>query len=153
MRLTKDQREQVRLKFGGVCAYCGEPLGQRWHADHFEAVQRKLQRNPETGRLSCSRSEAWAPQNDTIANLMPACPPCNIDKHTLSIEGWRRKLQAACEVLSRNNPTYRHAVRFGLVVESGATVVFYFETVARLSPRSLGAACALQPEQQERAAP
>ena len=30
-------------------------------------------------------------------------------------------------VLARNHATYRHAVRFGLVQETGAVVVFHFE--------------------------
>jgi hypothetical protein len=142
VRLTKPQREALGAMFGGLCAYCGQPLGARWHADHVEAVQRKLVRDEETGRLSCSWSESWKPENDTLANRMPACPPCNIDKHTLSLEGWRRKLQDACNVLARNQPTYRHAMRFGLVVETGASVTFHFERVAAARMGRDGAASA-----------
>ena len=40
MKLTKAQREQVRLKFGGKCAYCGCDLPERWHADHIEPIGR-----------------------------------------------------------------------------------------------------------------
>lgn len=72
--------------------------------------------------------EIYRPENDKVENLMPACPPCNIDKHSFSMEEWRRKLQDATNVLSRNSPTYRHAKRFGLVKETGANVVFYFES-------------------------
>jgi hypothetical protein len=35
-------RALLREKFGGRCAYCGEPLGERWHADHVEPVIRDL---------------------------------------------------------------------------------------------------------------
>lgn len=127
MRLTKEQREVVRGRFNGRCAYCGEPLSERWHADHFIAVRRDFEfinggtRN--TGKL-------LNPENDRIENMMPACPPCNLDKHSMPLEAWRRKLQRSCEVLQRNNPTYRHATRFGLVRETSEPIVFYFERVA-----------------------
>lgn len=127
MKLTRAQREQLRTKFGGRCAYCGEPLGERWHADHLLPVERKLEFDAENGRIR-STKEMWRPQNDTLDNMMPACPPCNIDKHSMSLEGWRRKLQGAANVLTRNNPTYRHAKRFGLVKETGATIQFHFES-------------------------
>ena len=83
------------LEFGGRRAYCGQELGHRWHADHFEPVQRQS--------------------------------ACNIDKSALSLEEWREKLQRSTDVLARNSPTYRHAVRFGLVQETNARVMFYFE--------------------------
>lgn len=112
--------------FGGRCAYCGTPLGNRWHADHVEHVERKM--SWVDGRFVCTQ-EVHRPERDTIENMMPACPPCNIDKHNLTLDEWRRKLQNACDVLARNQPTYRHAVRFGLVQETGARVVFYFERI------------------------
>lgn len=125
MRLSKADREKVRLRFNGLCAYCGRPLGERWHVDHFEPVERKLKFVQDKGLVQTG--ELWRPGNDRMDNLMPSCPPCNIDKHSMSLENWRRKLQDACGVLERNQPTYRHAVRFGLVVETGARVTFYFE--------------------------
>ena len=120
--MTKLQREQVRAKFGGRCAYCGHPLGQRWHVDHLDPV--------------CRRS--WLgdgcmerPGNDTLANMMPACVPCNLDKHARSLEDWRGKLGRSAAVLARNSTTYRHATRFGLVVDTGAAVVFHFERMRK----------------------
>lgn len=131
MRLTKQQRDSLRLKFDGCCAYCGEPLGERWHADHIEAVERKLEfvRTDRSTRLRTT-GEVHRPERDCIENLNPACAPCNIDKHAMSLESWRKKLQDSVGVLTRNQPTYRHALRFGLVQETGAVVVFHFERVA-----------------------
>ncbi len=128
MRLSKQQRETLRGMFGGLCAYCGKPLGDRWHADHVEHVERKLARI--NGRV-VSTQELHRPERDTIDNLMPACAPCNIDKHTHTLEGWRQKLKDACGVLARNQPTYRHALRFGLVQETGARIVFHFERIGQ----------------------
>jgi hypothetical protein len=41
MKLSPAQREEVRMMFGGFCAYCGCALPQKgWHADHVESVKR-----------------------------------------------------------------------------------------------------------------
>ncbi|EBU8924256.1 HNH endonuclease [Salmonella enterica subsp. enterica serovar Brandenburg] len=43
MALTRKQRERLRMKFGGRCAYCGCVLPEKgWHADHVQAVLRML---------------------------------------------------------------------------------------------------------------
>lgn len=44
MKLTKKQRCELHAKFAGHCAYCGVLLGDRWHADHMEAVWREPER-------------------------------------------------------------------------------------------------------------
>lgn len=131
MRLSTSQRAVLRDKFGGLCAYCGQPLGDRWHADHIEAVERKLEfvRDGRRSRLRTT-GEVHRPERDTVENLNPACAPCNIDKHAMSLEAWRQKLQRSIEVLTRNQPTYRHARRFGLVLETEAPIVFWFEKYA-----------------------
>lgn len=116
MRLSREQRKAVYAMFGGRCAYCGADLGERWHADHLAPIFRDWDSPP-------ARAGA-----DELENLVPACAPCNIDKSTFSIAEWRAKLERSTAVLARNQPTYRHAKRFGLVQETGARVVFYFET-------------------------
>lgn len=119
MKLTKAQRATLREKYGGRCAYCGHELGERWHADHVEPVVRndwlKVPRGPDY------------PERDTLANMNPACPPCNIDKHSLSLESWRVMIQRSNEVLARDVSTFRRAVRYGLIALSTAPVQFYFE--------------------------
>lgn len=126
IKLTKSQRAALRQKFSGRCAYCGQELGPRWHADHFEPVQRQSAWDNKKKKLVAT-GECGAAEHDNLENLMPACPACNIDKSVLSLEEWREKLQRATDVLTRNSPTYRHAVRFGLVQETNAKVMFYFE--------------------------
>jgi hypothetical protein len=135
MKLSKSQRAALRNKFGGLCAYCGAPLGDRWHADHIEPVERKLEfvREGYSTRMRAT-GDVHRPERDCFENLNPACAPCNIDKHAMSLEGWRQKLQNAPGVLSRNQPTYRHAIRFGLVQETGSTIAFYFERAPTPSP-------------------
>ena len=128
LRLTKAQRAALREKFGGLCAYCGQPLGDRWHADHIESVQRKLEY--VRGKGFVPTGEMYRPEHDHIDNLAPACAPCNIDKHAMSLEDWREKLARTLEVFQRNYPTYRHALRFGMLEERPKPVVFHFEQFA-----------------------
>lgn len=128
MKLTKAQRATLRAMFGGRCAYCGVELGDLWHADHFEPCERKLTYSRARQRL-VPTGEFHKPESNRIENMMPACPPCNIDKHAMPLEGWREKLARTLEVLKRNNPTYRHALRFGMLEEKPAPIVFYFERV------------------------
>jgi len=125
MPLTKSEREIVRMKYGGKCAYCGDPLPKNWHADHLEPIQRR--KEYIRGKGLVSTGDCDHPQRDTIDNMMPACPPCNLDKHSFDLEYWRRKLQDACGVLARNNSTYRFALKYGLVQETEKTIQFYFE--------------------------
>ena len=125
MKLSKQERESVRMKFGGRCAYCGDLLGERWHCDHVEPVQRNHRYVLGKGFVA-DGTMIW-PERNKLENLFPACPACNIDKHSFDLEYWRTKLQRACDVLMRNNSTYRFALRYGLVTETGAKIEFYFE--------------------------
>lgn len=121
MALTKSQRAALRMKFGGRCAYCGGELDERWHADHIEAIDRQWWK---------PGSPATKPQLDVLENLNPACPPCNIDKHSMTLEAWRQLMQRSNEVLMRDVPTFRRAVRYGLVSLNSEPIVFYFERLA-----------------------
>lgn len=131
MKLTKDERETVGAMFGGRCAYCGDPLPDRWHADHVEPVLRDM--HYVFGKGWVPNGKVLAPENHRLSNIMPSCPPCNIDKHRMSLEEWRKKLADGCNVLRRHNPTYRHSLRFGLVSETGSSITFYFELDANKS--------------------
>ena len=126
-RLTKVQREQVRQMFAGRCAYCGAELAERWHADHFEPVRRDTKIVQTDRGYRRKSGPPTRPEFDVVGNFMPSCAPCNIDKHAMNLEEWRKKLSRTLDVLNRNYPTYRHARRFGLVAETAAPIVFYFE--------------------------
>ncbi|HGY9618262.1 TPA: HNH endonuclease [Pseudomonas putida] len=118
MRLKKAEREQVRMKYGGRCAYCGNDLGERWHADHFAPVI----------RLPDDRV-AEQLKNHHLANMMPACVPCNLSKARMHLEDWRRWLAGHVNSLNQYHPIYRLAKAYGLIAETGAEVVFHFEKV------------------------
>lgn len=127
MKLTKSQRAALREKFGGRCAYCGQPLGNKWHADHIEPIVRNYLY--QRAGFSIPLRGPDYPHRDTLENMNPACPPCNIDKHSMSLEDWRGIIARSNEVLSRDVSTFRRAVRYGLVTLQPKPVVFYFETL------------------------
>lgn len=126
-RLTKAQRAELRAKFGGRCAYCGCELGERFHADHFEPVERKLKNIAGKGLVATG--EAHRPHNDRLDNFMPSCAPCNISKHMLSLEDWRAWLAGHVRSLNAHHNIYRLVKAYGLVVETDKPVTFYFERV------------------------
>ena len=133
-KLTKAQREQVRQMFGGRCAYCGDPLPDRWHADHMEPVVRALlTKRTADGQYKLVSGDPHYPERDTLDNYMPSCAPCNISKSSMTIEVWRRWLSGHVKSLNAYTPTYRIAKRYGLIQETGAPVVFYFERIERAS--------------------
>lgn len=134
MKLSKAQREHIRLMFDGKCAYCGQALGKTWHADHIKPVERELSytttqadngtyqlRIEQTGKLRQA-------QNDCLNNYFPACVPCNLHKSNMSLAQWRSSLEKKTEELRRDSSAYRHALRFGLITENHIQVQFYFET-------------------------
>lgn len=123
--LSKIERARIRARFDGRCAYCGSILGDRWHVDHVEACRRESHWVVGRGLVRSGLIEN--PEAARLDNLFPSCAPCNLDKATFTIEQWRTKLNGACGVLQRNHPVYRHAVRFGLVIETQQPVQFYFE--------------------------
>lgn len=109
-------RELVRNKFGGKCAYCGTELGKRWHVDHLKPVRRCLTTGKPTN-----------PENENFENLMPACISCNLDKGSIPLEDWRWLIGNKIKVLNRDIKAYSFAKRYGLVEETGKEVVFYYE--------------------------
>ena len=134
MTLTKAQREQLKNKFGGHCAYCGCDLGDKWHADHIEAVKRDI---IHVGGGKLVSGEMTRPHLDTIENMNPACVPCNLNKSSMSIEGWRGVLGGYRKALIRDSHTFRHSLRFGLVAFTDKPVMFFFETYQQGTPEAI----------------
>ena len=108
-------REKIRNRFGGRCAYCGKYLGERWHADHVAPIYRGWADKPRHAGV------------DDEENLFPACPRCNLRKMTLSVEDFRKEIAAQVDRLRRDSPAFRLAEDFGLIMATGNRVQFYFE--------------------------
>lgn len=117
--MTKKQERKILYnKYGGKCAYCGEKLPDRWHADHIDPVVR----NVLTGVKS-------KPELDVLKNKNPACPSCNIMKHSYDIETFRFIISQFVNSLNQYSNQYKFAKKFGLVSENEQKVEFYFEKV------------------------
>lgn len=134
MNLTKKQREEVRMMFGGKCAYCGSDLPEKgWHADHVKNIERKLEwtYNKDGHRQLRSTNECHKPENDTIENLFPSCAPCNIFKSSMDLEWFRTTIETQLDKAYKYSSNYRIAKRFGLVEEKPRPIFFYFETYTK----------------------
>lgn len=135
MKLSKKQREELRMKFGGRCAYCGCELPEKgWHADHVEAALRKWnfgERKQNGTRAIVYTGEHWKPENDVVENLFPACAPCNLFKATFSVEMFREQIAEQAERARQYSVNFRTAERFGQVQITPSPIVFWFEKYQR----------------------
>lgn len=131
MNLNKKQRSELKLKYDGHCAYCGIELGDKWHADHIEAVKRDfdMKKCEKTGcMIPVSNGVLLRPHNDTLENMNPSCVPCNINKSSMPLESWRKSIEHYRDVqLLRDSTHARHLHRFGLLDIKQGPVLFYFE--------------------------
>lgn len=124
------------MKFGGRCAYCGCELPEKgWHADHVEAVHRKLEIDEEArakGRWKLKQTgESFRPENDTLENMFPACAPCNLFKSVFDLEEFRRQIAFQVGRALKASVNFRMAERFGQVQITQSPIVFWFEKYQR----------------------
>lgn len=156
--MNKKQREAIFNKFNGHCAYCGEPLSKGWHVDELLPCRRKYKYadahfkdkdgNKVTMHEGTKLSEEELqhrglryverklvadgyehPERLTIENQVPACPSCNINKHSMDLEEFRKLIEGFVTSLNRDSVQYKVAKRYGLVKENLSPVVFYFERI------------------------
>ena len=134
MKLNPAQREEVRMMFGGFCAYCGIILDGKWHVDHVESVRRETVFVPgEVTKMGYSKTRAtgkmFAAHNDCRENLFPACVKCNILKSDANVEGFRRILKHFAHTIPtiRTYSHVHHLMRFGKLTIDQTPVVFWFE--------------------------
>lgn len=125
---SKRQRDELRAKFGGRCAYCGSEL-DKMHADHLEPCIR-ITRDPWGKPLPAAECRMVKPERNTIANMMPACAPCNLHKGGYDLEGWRDIIQRSAAIIRKQTSTFKAGERFGVITVSERPVRFYFETLA-----------------------
>jgi hypothetical protein len=145
----KQQRDLIFNKYNGLCAYCGTELQKGWHVDELELVRRNRKWIPPqfvhkvTGLPRDKKSEItddyewkegkWVadgcmhPERFNLDNQMPACASCNINKHSLGLEEFRKLIQGFMKHLNELNTQYKIAKRYGLVTETIKPVVFFFE--------------------------
>lgn len=139
----KEQRLFIYNKFGGRCAYCGEELNGKFHVDEIEPCRRKqkwVRPMWTNGPPESEDSETqlvpgrWVddgyehPDRLNVDNQYPACPSCNINKHSGSVEDFRALITGFKKHLNEVSTQYKIYKRYGMVQEVDKPVVFYFET-------------------------
>lgn len=155
--MNKRERQLIFDKTGGKCAYCGEVLGKSWHADHIVPIRRDYEwtkghwRHVGTGQaLPMSESNKMSedelidyrwyasklvpngcihPSRDHAGNCLPSCASCNINKHAMSIDEFRKAIYQYVESLNKRFVQYKIAKKYGLIAETPKPIVFYFETL------------------------
>lgn len=131
MAISKKQREILREKFGGKCAYCGEELPAKgWHADHANPVMR-IPEVDEAARLEGKFKLKYSgrmhcPENDTLENMMPACSYCNINKSSLDIEGFRKYIATRVNMVMKTTAG-KMASKYNQLTIHPTEIVFHFE--------------------------
>jgi hypothetical protein len=125
---SKKQREALRAKFDGRCAYCGEVL-TKMQADHLEPLTR-VHTDPWGRPLPSADRKVMNPSANFVSNMMPACAPCNLHKGGYYLDQWRDVLSRSAAILAREKSIFRAALRFGIVTVDPAPVTFYFERQA-----------------------
>ena len=75
-------RELVRNKFGGLCAYTGKPLGEDWQVDHVHPVSGWRWAQATVHKDECHH----------IDNLFPAIKIINHYKRSHTLESFRRSM-------------------------------------------------------------
>ena len=126
-RGSKRQRDALRQKFAGKCAYCGGDLGKNMHADHVEPV-RRIVTDAWSRPLPLEERHLLRPERNRVGNMMPACAPCNLHKGGYSLEAWRAYLQRSAEIVRKQTSTFRAGERFGIISVREKPIIFYFET-------------------------
>lgn len=130
MYISKKDREIIKNKFGGKCAYCGCELQKGWHVDEIEPVRRNHIWNREKRRYEIDKKKPMKhPERLHIDNQNPSCASCNINKHSESLENFRKSIKGYMKHLNEKSTQYKIAKRYGLITETDIEVKFYFETI------------------------
>ena len=136
MANSQKVRDEVFAKYNGRCAYCGNPLQKGWHVDEILPVIRynKYVEDAQGKRIWDDVHNKYKtiqiityPERFNVANQIPACASCNINKHQGSIEDFRKAITGFMKHLNEVSVQYKFAKRYGLVTETGNKVKFYFE--------------------------
>lgn len=132
--ISKKQREEIRQKFDGLCAYSGTPLEDDWQVDHVKPIIR----NWWDGTCNFEK-------HDTIENMVPCQKIINHYKGSLSLEEFRNwylgGLHKRLEKLPKNPRTEKGQKRkdyllkvaeyFGITPTRPFDGIFYFESVGK----------------------
>lgn len=120
-------RKVIHQKYGGRCAYCGEEITlKQMQVDH---IIPKRNYSEQHGCLIVNAKKFEEYGLNDMRNLNPSCRPCNNWKSAMTLEDFRSEIAEQVNRLRRYSNQFRLAERFGLVRETGAQVLFWFERI------------------------
>ena len=126
--MKQSERKTIYDKYDGRCAYCGCELTKGWHVDHINPIVRDSRWNKEKRRFE-QTGTCRKPENETFDNYNPACPSCNIQKNSFTVEQFRANIKQFVNSLNQYSTQYKFAKKYGLIEETNIDVKFYFETL------------------------
>lgn len=127
MALTKKEtyeltKEMLHAKYDGKCALCGCDLPDKWQIWHIEP-----------NKTIVTKNKVFI-GNDSYDNKLPACASCNSTRvHKCpygTIEDFRATLYGEYNFMRGGMmyaSIYQKMLRYGLIEETGASIVFHFE--------------------------
>lgn len=131
MYVSKKDREVIRLKFNGKCAYSGTDLESDWQIDHADPVVRNWW-----------TKTAVFENNHNLDNMFPTQKQINHYKHSYHIESFRGLLNTLHIRLKKvpENPYTEKGIKkkayilklaayFGITKDNPFSGKFYFETL------------------------
>lgn len=133
MYISKKNKEIIKQKFGGKCAYTGTELKDDWQVDHVEPLIRKRWDNT-----------AMNEKAHNIENMFPVQKIVNHYKGSLDLETFRTwYLGGLHERLKKlpKNPKVEKSIKhkayllevaqlFGIEIDKPFSGTFYFETLS-----------------------
>jgi len=134
MYISKKNRELIRQKFGGKCAYTGTILKDDWQVDHIEPIRRNWGERAGTYEK---------PDNHNLDNMVPSQRIVNHYKGSMSLDLWREwylgglhkrlkklpKNPKAEKSIRRKEYVLEVAELFGITEDKPFSGIFYFETL------------------------
>jgi 5-methylcytosine-specific restriction endonuclease McrA len=131
MYISKKDRELIKNKYQGKCAYTGTDLKEDWQIDHIKPIIRNLY-----------TSGAMFEKDHTLNNMVPCQKIVNHYKGSLDLESFRNwflgELHLRLKKLPRNPKTAKSIKRkqylleianlFGITEDKPFNREFYFET-------------------------
>lgn len=130
-----NKRELIFLKFGGKCAYCGDPIHnmriaqkgiERMELEHVVPKER-FKKCIETGNVPWFLKHLKINDVNHHTNLFPSCRTCNRYKGVFLLEGFRRELSLQLERAASKSFNYRMALKYKQIIVKPKPIVFYFE--------------------------
>lgn len=107
--IPKKLRESAYEKYGGRCAYCGEPIQYtEMEVDYLKPMQ-------HGGKME-------------IDNLLPSCRVCKRNRKNRQLDKFRKQLQDIPKTLDKDC-SYRLGKKYGIVQDYPEPMIkFFFET-------------------------